>query len=93
MPATAKPTVILRKYGDRAYHVFIHGPRGCLHFGNVCGFKECVGAKWRTQIGWTATWFDRSSDELGYKAIGRRRCRTRREAVSEVLIETSPERR
>jgi hypothetical protein len=85
----AKQNVTLKKYGDKAYHVFIEN----LHFGNVCGYKNY----------WMATWFLKGyvPDETDVPGIGyflggiggKRKTRTRKEAVSEIIIETGPERR
>jgi hypothetical protein len=78
-------TIKLKRYGHRAYHVIIDGQ----HWGNVCGYEDPRGEGTMT---WTAVWFTHpdSPDRIGGR---RRNVLTRREAVAEVKIETSPNRR
>lgn len=73
----------LKKYGFRAYHVLINGE----HWGNVIGYDPRRG----NNIAWTAVWFEGVG--RSYAIEGRVENRlTRTEAISEVKINTKPNR-
>lgn len=77
------PEVQLKKYGERAYHVFLDGE----HWGNVCGYEKPNSA----EVSWSSVVFVKPSCSDCVAAIDE--LPTRSTAVQEIIIETAPDRR